>query len=277
MPDGSSSDALVSDVAVVPSDVMENAISTALNLANGNITLISEAEMSPLNNTVSLSVNGSFGMNASQGLALTALSNHSCVSYNIFAPAAGSYTLSLRAYSPKVSNLDIALDGKDSDNTLMFSDNFEWFNLTTQFLSQGPHVIGITMDSGFSLDMIMLQRLNQQNLTISQSNSVSYKENSPTDYSVSPQLKGPAFLVFNQPYSSAWKAYDNGTEILSIPVNSAYNIFLLDKNAGQTINIRFIKESSFEIGVYTAFGAMIIVTAFTLYLVIRKFKRLGAK
>ncbi len=276
MPDGSSSDALVSNVAVVPSNVMKNAISNALNLANGNITLISEAEMSPLNNTISLSVNGSFGMNASQGLALTALSNHSSISYNIFAPVAGTYTLSLRAYSPKVSNLDIAIDGKDSGSTLMFSNSFEWFNLTTQFLSQGSHVIGITMDSGVSLDMIMLQRLNQQNL-ISQSNSVSYKENSPTDYSVSPQLKGPAFLVFNQPYSSAWKAYDNGIEIPSIPVNSAYNIFLLDKNAGETINIRFIKESSFEIGVYAAFGAMIIVTAFTLYLVIRKFRRLGAK
>ena len=157
---------------------------------------------------------------------------------------------------------------------LTTSENFEWYNLTTQFLSQGPHILQIASDSGVSLDILMLQRLNQQNLIASDSsNTISYKENSPTDYLVSAQLNGPAFLVFNEPYSPAWKAYNNGTEIQSVPVNSAYNIFFLDKNGDETINIKFIKEPSFELGVYTALGAIIIVVAFTLYLVIHKFRR----
>ena len=121
--DGSFSDALVTDLAVVPTNVMENAVTNALNSANGNITLISEAEMTRINNSTSWSVNDYFGMNASQGLALTAKS-YSFIPYTIFVPAAGNYCFSLRAYSPQVVNIDILVDNKVSHNVL---DNFRKF------------------------------------------------------------------------------------------------------------------------------------------------------
>ena len=270
-PDGSFSQALVPTLAIVPQGVIEGAMASAINAASDkNISLLFEAEKARIENVSSSWVlNDSFGLNASQGLAITSKA-HSFIPYEVFVPKTGDYTLFLRANSPQISNMEVSIDNKNIRGQLDGSNDFAWFNLTTQNFSQGQHILQIAADSGVSIDLIMLTSENSKNNTNSNSSGVSYTENSPTNYFVSTQLKSPIFLFFSQPYNAGWKAYVNGTEIDSVPVCSGFNLFLLNENATGTVAIEFAKQSYFEIGLYASLLAISAIAIFCVYKIIRR-------
>jgi hypothetical protein len=271
MPDGSFSETLVSSIAIVPEDVMEEATASAINAASDkNILLVSEAEMTRIDNFSSpWTLNGSFGLNASQGLAMTSKA-YSPIPYYIFVPKSGNYEVHLRVNSPQVSNVTVSIENKNIYGLLNPSNNFVWFNLTTQYLSQGEHILQVAADAGVSVDLIMLKSVNNQNSTNSITSSVSYTENSQTNYVVSTEHHGPLFLFFDQPYDAGWKACVNGTEIDSVPVCSGFNLFLLNENMTGTITIEFVKQTYFEVGLYVSLIVISAIAIFCVYEIVRR-------
>jgi hypothetical protein len=271
MPSGGFSNALVSSVAIVPRDVMENAKASAINAASDkNISLIFEAEMDRLDNVSnSWVLNDSFGLNASQGLAITSKAPE-FIPYEIFVPKACNYTITVRAISPKVSNVDVSIDNKDTSSLLDASNGFMWFNLKTRYLSEGQHILQMSADPSVSVDLIMLKSVNNQNSSNFINNSVSYIENSPTNYVVNTELNGSTFLFFSQPYDAGWKAYINGKEIDSVPVCSGFNLFLLNENMTGSVTIEFVKQTYFEVGLYVSLFVISVITIICIYTIIRR-------
>ena len=271
MSDEDFSKTLVSSIAIVPEEVMEEATASAINAVKAkSISLVSEAEMTRIADfSSSWALNGSFGLNASQGLAITSKA-YSPIPYSIFVPKSGNYDVYLRVNSPQISNVTVSIENKDIYGLLNPSNNFVWFNLTTQYLSQGEHVLQIAADIGVSVDLMMLKSVDNPNDADPVNIGVSYIKNSPTKYLINTEFQGPLFLFFSEPYNAGWKAYVNGTEVDSVPICSGFNLFLLNENMTGTITIEFAKQKYFEVGLYVGLVVISAMVAFCVYEVLKR-------
>lgn len=266
--DDFSSEILVSRIAVVPEEVMQEAVMTAINAANDkDILLIFEAEKTRLDRVEDFWVlNGSFGLDASQGLAITSEA-YSFISYDFFVPKSGDYEVSLRASSPNASKVDVFIDDNDVQSLLLdTSTDFKWFNVTTLHLSVGHHVVRLASDPGVSVDLLMLRSVDSQKDTNSAFGGISYYRVNPTKYEVQVELQGPYFLFFSEPYSNGWKASVNGIKIDSVPTSSGFNSFFIsDTTKTELVIIEFTKQSYFEFGFFAyliVFSAIVSLCVF---------------
>ncbi len=262
------SEILVSKIAIVPEEVMEKAMINAINVANDkNILFILEAEKTRLDRAENFWVlNGSFDLDASQGLATTSKA-YSFMSYDIFVPKSDSYEVSLRANSPQASKVDVSVDDNAIHSLFLdTSTDFQWFNVTTLHLSSGRHVVRLASDSGVSVDLLVLKSLDYQKDTNSTIGGISYHEINPTKYEVHTELQGPYFLFFSEPYSNGWKASVNGIKIDSVPTCSGFNSFFVNETMKtELIIIEFEKQTYFGLGFFVyliVFSAIVILCVF---------------
>jgi hypothetical protein len=271
MQDGSFQETLVTRMAIVPKEVMENAMASAVNVVSDeNISLVFEAEMGRFDyNAGSWILDGSFGLNASQGLAITSKC-YSFIPYGLFVPKSGYYGVYLRANSPKASIVDISIDDESTYGLFNASNDFIWFNLTTQYLSQGQHIFQLAAEAGVSVDLIMFKSVNYQNKPSYVSGGVYYSKISPTKYVLSTELQGPLFLFFNEPYSTEWKAYVNGTEVDPVPACSGFNSYLLNETLTGNLTIEFAKQTYFEVGLYTSLIVISVMAVFCVYKILKR-------
>jgi hypothetical protein len=263
MPVGSSN-VLVTSLAVVPTDLFENAIEkTEDYVTNKDVTLLFEGEMAQLSNDTSWVRDDLLGLTASQGFVITSMGS-SWANYSMFVPKAGTYNIAVRAIIPQTSNLSLSVDNKTIKYVIGPSGNLTNIDLSTINLSEGQHILRIAASEGLSIDMIVLFSGGNKS-HIDSVNDAYFKENSPTDYTSNSSLQGPFFVILNQPFNQYWKAYVNGTEISSVPMGSAYNIFIVYENQTGVVNINFVKASSFGVGLFLALVTVLVTIVISLF------------
>jgi hypothetical protein len=267
------SEILVSKIAIVPEDIIKEAFKKAIDIAsNKDIYLVFEAEKARVDFSMnSWSLDSSFGLNASQGLAMTSRT-YGFITYHVFVPKSDYYDILLRSIIHNTSRVDILID--DNNTYALFlntTTDFNWLNLTSANMKLGWHTIQIASKGRISIDLLMLKSRNQQadiSLTV---DGTLYTKISPTKYIIYPESYGSFFIFFGEPYSDDWKVLMNGRKIASIPAYFGFNgFFISNLTKTDSITIEFEKQIYFETGLYAYLITFSAILIFCVYTILKK-------
>ncbi|MEM3871148.1 MAG: hypothetical protein QXE05_01090 [Nitrososphaeria archaeon] len=262
---------LVSQLAIVPEEIMEKATLNAVNMSiDKNIMYVFEAEMVRWDLSESWVLNGSFGLNASRGLALSSKISSSLL-FKIFTLKPDIYEISVRAKAIQPSKVGFLIDDSNIyELSLNESDDFLWFETAKIYLSSGQHILSLVTDGNISIDLLVLKSACYQEDTSSHY-EIPYFKISPTKYVINVKdlkSQNDLFLIFREPYSNVWEVSVNGREINSIPAYSGFNSFIINDVEGikeKQIIIEYRNQFYFEAGLYIYLITFLTVVIFYVY------------
>jgi hypothetical protein len=186
---------------------------------------------------------------------------------NITIVRGDQYFVSLRAAATS-SNASIGIEvDNGSRYTIDLPNNttdLKYYTVGPFDLNAGSHIAEIQTHGIVELDQFLLYNKNKNEDNVSPDDIfaknesapvISYEEVNPTKYTVHVQTEKPFHLILSQAYHPLWKAYLDGQEIESEPINSIFNGFYLTKAGEYDVNIEFVGQRYVYYG-----GAVAIIT-----------------